>query len=251
MIQPTEKILQDTIYATPHPAISAFRFDDEVVRVFPDMIARSVPGYELLVPLIGLWAARTVQAGTNVYDLGCSLGAATFAMRQRITQPDCEIIAVDNSPAMVRRCQEILAMAQGRTPVTLRMADVRDVMIENASLVVLNFTLQFIAPAERDAIIERVYAGLVAGGILILSEKVVFADAVHNERMVEIHHDFKRANGYSELEIAQKRTALEEVLIPETVEQHQARLLGAGFASAEVWFQAFNFVSTVGIKDAG
>ena len=239
---------KDDIYATPRAEVPAFRFDDDVVRVFPDMIARSVPGYDNIVPLIGLWAARYVQPDTNVYDLGCSLGAVTFTLRQRIKQTGCTIIGVDNSEAMVRRCQEILSMAPGQTPVKLTLANLQDVPIENASFVVLNFTLQFIDVAERTALLAKIYTGLVKGGVLILSEKVVFADAEQNERTIDVHHDFKRSQGYSELEIAQKRTSLENVLIAETLEQHIARMKGVGFDSAETYFQALNFASLIAIK---
>lgn len=117
-------------------------------------------------------------------------------------------------------------------------------------MVVLNFTFQFVPPAQRDALIQRIYDGLRSGGALILSEKVLFEPAELNERLVTLHHDFKRANGYSDLEISQKRTALENVLIAETVPQHEkARLRQAGFAFADLWFQAFNFVSLLAVKE--
>lgn len=237
------------IYAKPQASIRGFTFDEAVAQVFPDMLKRSVPGYTQIVAYLGIWAARYAQQDSVVYDLGCSLGAATFAMREQIKQPKVRFVAVDNAPAMLEKFGETLAgVDQSSLPVELVLADVQDVTIENASVVVLNFTLQFIEPSERDAIIGRIYAGLNPGGILILSEKVVFPAEAQTERFIDIYHDFKRANGYSDLEVSQKRTALENVLIPETIESYQTRLLRAGFASAEVWFQAFNFVSMVAIK---
>jgi tRNA (cmo5U34)-methyltransferase len=170
-------------------------------------------------------------------------------MRQRISQPDCDIIAIDNSPAMIERGRELLARDTTSTvPVTMLCADLQEVTIEHASVVVLNFTLQFIPLNERLALIKRIYAGLKPGGILILSEKIAFAEAGRQQFHVELHHDFKRANGYSDLEISQKRTALENVLIPETLACHQQRLQAAGFAFVELWFQCFNFASLVAIK---
>lgn len=239
----------DAIYAAPLDEMIDFQFDERVVAVFPDMIQRSVPGYGMMISTIGILAARYAQAGSHCYDLGCSLGAVTLAMRQRIAQPECDIIAVDNSPAMIERGRELLARDTTPTvPVTMLCADLQEVTIANASVVVLNFTLQFIPVGERLRLIERIYAGLKPGGILILSEKIAFSEPGRQEFHVELHHDFKRANGYSDLEISQKRTALEKVLIPETLACHQQRLQAAGFAFSELWFQCFNFASLVAIK---
>ncbi|TGU70735.1 carboxy-S-adenosyl-L-methionine synthase CmoA [Geomonas terrae] len=239
----------DAIYAAPLQEMIDFKFDERVVAVFPDMIQRSVPGYGMIISNIGILAAKYAQAGSHCYDLGCSLGAATLSMRQRIKEPECDIIAVDNSPAMLERGRELLARdAAAAVPVTMICADIQEVPIENASVVVLNFTLQFIPPAQRPELIERIYAGLRPGGILILSEKIAFSEPARQHFHQELHHDFKRANGYSDLEISQKRSALENVMIPETLACHQERLKSAGFSSVEVWFQCFNFASMVAIK---
>ena len=239
----------DTIYAAPLNELIDFQFDERVVAVFPDMIQRSVPGYGLLISTIGLLAARYAQSGSHCYDLGCSLGAVSLAMRQRITQPNCDIIAVDNSPAMIKRGRELFASDHDSTvPVTMLCADLQEVVIANASVVVLNFTLQFIPLHERLTLIKRIYAGLKPGGILILSEKIAFDEPERQNFHVELHHDFKRANGYSDLEISQKRTALENVMIPESLTCHHERLEAAGFAACELWFQCFNFASLVAFK---
>lgn len=238
----------DAIYAAPQERVGSFEFDENVANVFTDMIDRSVPGYSLMLPLIGLIAARYTRPFTHIYDLGCSLGATTLAMRQQINRPGCRIIGIDNSAAMLARCRELLDANVSELPVELVQADIQNVPIEQASVVVLNLTLQFIPPKERGAMIKRIFDGLLDGGVLILSEKVVFEDEEHNGRFINLHHDYKRARGYSEMEISQKRTALENVLIPETIAQHQQRLKSAGFSSAEVWFQAFNFISILAIK---
>ncbi len=239
---------QDKIYATIKEKIAPFEFDEAVVAVFPDMIERSVPGYTLLLPLIGQIASRYAQPHSTVYDLGCSLGAVTLVLREQIQQPGCGITAVDNSAAMIEKCREIIGRSGPGLPVDLVEADIGQIPINNASVVVLNFTFQFVPLSLRDELIQRIYEGLLPGGVLILSEKVLFEPPELNQRLVTLHHDFKRANGYSELEISQKRTALENVLIAETVPQHQARLRRAGFASADLWFQAFNFVSLLAVK---
>ena len=240
---------QDAIYATALDEIIDFRFDERVVDVFPDMIQRSVPGYATMISSIGVLAAKYAQANSHCYDLGCSLGAVSLAMRQRIRQPDCDIIAVDNSQAMIDRCQQLLASeAPSTIPVKMLCANIQDVSIENASIVVLNFTLQFIPLEERLALINRIYQGLNPGGILILSEKIAFDEQERQCFHVDSHHEFKRANGYSDLEISQKRTALENVLIPETLACHQQRLKAAGFGFSDLWFQCFNFTSLVAVK---
>ncbi|SDK13733.1 carboxy-S-adenosyl-L-methionine synthase CmoA [Microbulbifer yueqingensis] len=239
---------QDNIYANPLGEVSGFRFDQSVVDVFPDMIQRSVPGYTTIVAMIGTLAERFAQAGSRCYDLGSSLCAATLAMRHRIPAAGCEIVAVDNSPAMVERARTVLAADSGQLPVQLVCDDLQKVQIENASVVVLNFTLQFIPVAERERILQRIYDGLRPGGVLILSEKVAFEDRDHEELMIDLHHAFKRANGYSELEVAQKRASLENVLIPETLGVHRERLKNVGFSSVDVWFQCFNFASMIAIK---
>ncbi|MDD2898222.1 MAG: carboxy-S-adenosyl-L-methionine synthase CmoA [Desulfuromonadaceae bacterium] len=239
----------DAIYAAPLEKMIDFQFDERVAAVFPDMIQRSVPGYGMIISNTGILAAKYAQAGSHCYDLGCSLGAVSLAMRQRINQPDCDIIAVDNSPAMIERGRELLARDPVPTvPVTMTCADLQDVNIENASVVVLNFTLQFVPPAQRLTLIQRIHTGLKPGGVLILSEKIAFNEPGRQYFHEELHHDFKRANGYSDLEISQKRSALEKVMIPESLACHQERLQAAGFSFSDLWFQCFNFASFVAIK---
>lgn len=239
---------RDTLYADPLSERGLFTFDDNVARVFPDMIKRSVPGYPTIVSMTGLLAGKYATQGSNVYDLGCSLGASTLAMRQNIQAPGCRIISVDNSTAMLERCKSIIDTDTHDTPVTLTLADLQDVAIEKASVVVLNFTLQFIPRELRDEVIRRIYQGLQPGGIMVLSEKVTFEDPHLDALNIELHHQFKRANGYSDLEVARKRSALENVLIPETLAQHKQRIGNAGFGSCDVWFQCFNFASLIALK---
>jgi len=239
---------KDSIYASPVGEVGAFKFDETVASVFPDMIQRSVPGYNAIISAIGLLAGRFAHEHSVCYDLGCSLGAATLSMRHQIRAENCRIIAVDNSEAMVMRFQEILLKDQAPVAVDVQCADIREVAIENASVVVLNFTLQFIPLEDRSEFLQKIYQGLLPGGILILSEKLKFDDDRQQELQTQMHHAFKKAQGYSDLEISQKRTALDNVLIPETFAQHQNRLRQVGFSSAEVWFQYFNFASIIALK---
>lgn len=239
---------QDNIFSSPIDNIGNFAFDERVVEVFPDMIQRSVPGYSNIISAIGMLAERFVKPNSTVYDLGCSLGAATLSIRRNIRQEGCKILSIDNSKAMVERCKLHVNAYRSDTPVEVIEADIRHVDISNASMVVLNFTLQFLSPEDRQNLLEKIYAGLRPGGILILSEKYVFGDEKSNELLVDLHHDFKRANGYSELEISQKRSAIENVLIPDSIGLHKDRLNKIGFSSVELWFQCFNFGSMFAIK---
>ena len=241
----------DRIYETDSGG-EPFRFNDNVAEVFPDMLKRSIPGYGASIEAVGSLAARFVKAGTNCYDLGCSLGAATLAMRQGIREPGCRIVAVDVAPAMIRRCREIMdeddRLNAPETEVDVVEQDICDTTFSNASMVVLNYTLQFVDPAERNSLIQRIHDGLNPGGILVLSEKVVDEDAEMETLLFDLHHEHKRRNNYSAMEVARKRAALENVLIPETVAAHKERLSGAGFTNSAVWLRYFNFVSIIATR---
>ncbi len=238
----------DLIYSNQQKQIKDFAFDAQVVEVFPDMISRSVPGYNTIIDTIGKLSQRYVTDDSNVYDLGCSLGAATLAMRRAITAENCNIIGVDNSAAMVERCKIHVNAFKGNTPVEIIEGNILDIEIKNASMVVVNFTMQFIEPKLRQALVTKIAQGLKPGGILLLSEKIEGENQVCNELLIDLHHDFKRANGYSELEIAQKRTAIENVMRPDSYHTHQQRLSQAGFSHITPWFQCFNFFSLIAIK---
>ena len=239
---------RDTLFSAPIAKLGDWTFDERVAEVFPDMIQRSVPGYSNIISMIGMLAERFVQPHSRVYDLGCSLGAATLSVRRNIQAEGCQIIAVDNSSAMVERCRRHIDAFRADTPVEVIEADIRAITIENASMVVLNFTLQFLEPDERQQLLNTIYQGLKPGGALVLSEKFSFEDHQVGELLFNMHHDFKRANGYSELEISQKRSMLENVMLTDSVETHKQRLHNAGFEHAELWFQCFNFGSLIAVK---
>jgi len=236
---------QDRLFAKSRATTSGFRFDEKVVRVFPDMISRSVPGYELVIPMIGMLARRYAQPDSNIYDLGCSLGAASLAMALAVKAEGTEIIAVDNSEAMVARCRQRVAESDVAVPVDMRLENMLDTPIENASVVVLNFTLQFLDRGQRQGLVNRIAAGMRSGGALIISEKICFEDEQEQQDQTAWHHDFKRTQGYSELEIAQKRDALDNVLQPDTEARHIQRLQQAGLRNPRRWFQCFSFASYI------
>jgi tRNA (cmo5U34)-methyltransferase len=240
--------MRDEIYADQHGEVKDFTFDKSVVEVFPDMIQRSVPGYSTIISTIGKLTEKHHQANTNLYDLGCSLGAATLSMRKSVSKDGCHVFGVDNSSAMVDKCRLHIKAYKSEVPVTIDLADVTEYPITNASVVVMNFTLQFIPPEQRLSILKKIYDGLVPGGLLILSEKLRWEDDTIQDVIDELHLDFKRANGYSELEISQKRSAIENVMKIDSERSHIERLQQAGFNSASIWFQCFNFSSFVAVK---
>jgi tRNA (cmo5U34)-methyltransferase len=249
----------DDLYRRRKSAPGSFRFDEAVVEVFPDMIDRSVPGYSLVVPMIGQLARRYVQPGSTVHDLGCSLGAVTLAIRSALLDREdlqsVQLVATDNSEAMIARLRVLLGDLDiptrdsdvpgdepaGPLSIELRLGDIRDVALHDASLVALNFTLQFLEPRDRDQLLARIASGLRPGGVLILAEKVRFEDPGEQARLTDWHHDYKRLQGYSDLEIARKRTALERVLLAETEAAHRDRLERCGFNRVTRWFQCFGF----------
>ena len=238
---------KDTVYAQPLASIQAFAFDGQVADVFENMINRSVPGYALLLDLIGQLTEKYAQPHSNCYDLGCSLGASTLKIRQHLPA-SCHVIGVDTSPAMVERCRTNMARDHSQASVEIRQEAMQHTSITNASVVVLNFTLQFIPDEQRADLLTKLARNMLPGGALILSEKIRFEDTDTQAHMTELHHDFKKYHGYSDLEIAQKRAALENVLIPNTEQQHLQRLTDAGLQAAQVYLRCFNFASFLAIK---
>jgi len=270
---------RDTLFAAARDSVSGFRFDDTVARVFPDMLDRSIPGYATIIAQTGLLAARHAKPGTALYDLGCSLGASALSMRDALVRSEAGstqgsptgprgkayvIHAIDSSPAMIARARDALSAAGPMHPsrlshpaqadhlavasIQLHEADLVSFPLAPASVVAMNFTLQFIAAGARESLLRRIATALEPGGILILSEKIRFDDPAVDTQHREMYHAFKRANGYSELEVAQKRAALENVLVPDTLAEHEKRLCRAGFGKISVWFQCFNFVSLVAVR---
>ena len=247
----------DDANATAGTGTASFRFDERVAGVFSDMISRSVPGYQQILGMLPTLVKQFSQQNSqqNYYDLGCSLGAGMIAMTQGLSEAkclsSCKVIGVDNSSAMLEQAKDIFKEVQTVNPeldFSLNEGNIQDTLIENAALVLMNFTLQFIPLAERDALIQSIYNGLDNGGALILSEKIKFNDAPTQEKLTDIHHQFKADQGYSELEIAKKRDAIENVLIPETLEKHQQRLQNAGFSIVTPWVQNLQFISILAVK---
>ncbi|MGB1849268.1 MAG: carboxy-S-adenosyl-L-methionine synthase CmoA [Litorivicinaceae bacterium] len=240
--------LEDNLFKTPLSSAGEFRFDEKVALVFPDMIRRSVPGYGHIVGSSGLIAKRYATANTVIYDLGCSLGATTLAIAGEVKTPGCRIIAVDNSEAMLAQARTRLSEPLIDTlPIDWVCEDISDMTFEPCSVVALNFTLQFIEKGRREKLLSDVRRALYPDGALILAEKIVQEDAKSQDTLNTLHLDFKRANGYSELEIAGKRQAIENVLVPETANAHIERLTRVGFREVTEFFHCLNFKAWIAV----
>ncbi|MBU2881643.1 carboxy-S-adenosyl-L-methionine synthase CmoA [Psychrosphaera sp. B3R10] len=240
--------MRDNLYADSLNKVKDFTFDESVVEVFPDMIQRSVPGYSTMVSAIGKLAQQFQQPNSAVYDLGCSLGAATLSMRKYIDKPNCKIIALDNSVPMVERCRNNIKAYKSDVEVIVDLADILEVELQPCSFVVMNFTLQFIEPELRSVVLSKIHNALLPCGAFVMSEKLKWDDSKIHDAINNLHLDFKRANGYSELEISQKRSAIENVMKIDTEQTHITRLQQAGFTSQSIWYQCFNFASFIAIK---
>ena len=258
-IQP-DTVVYDNVFTTPLDKAARFSFDEQVVACFPDMIRRSVPGYGQMLAMLPIFAKRHCQFGqvnskgqriSRVYDLGTSLGGATMALLNEtggFAPDELQIKAVDISPAMTQKAERLLKENYPDHDIEVITADIREFEFEPCDMVILNLTLQFLPPEDRTQVLQTVYNALNDGGILILTEKNHTGDEQDDAWLVERYYDFKRANGYSELEISGKRNALENVLITDTLALHHQRLKQVGFSRSLTWFQFLNFASMVAFK---
>tara|TARA_B100000686_G_C16700767_1_gene923234 strand:- start:128 stop:850 length:723 start_codon:yes stop_codon:yes gene_type:complete len=227
---------------------SSFSFNREVAEVFPDMLERSIPSYGITINSIRYLASKYSKKGTNCYDLGCSLGASSIALGEGAIANDCNIIAIDKSSSMTKNFSEIIKKEKLNYKIQILNEDVLDTKITNASIVVMNFTLQFIRKQDRQLVLDKIYNGLNDGGLLILSEKIIQSDKKINNLLVNLHENFKLENLYTREEIENKKESIKNVLIEEDIKTHQSRLSTSGFTRYGIWLQHFNFVSFVAIK---
>ncbi|MDY7026239.1 MAG: carboxy-S-adenosyl-L-methionine synthase CmoA [Pseudomonadota bacterium] len=240
--------MRDTLFNNSK-AIEPFRFNDAVVQVFPDMIQRSVPGYGAMLELLTSLSSQYLQENTTCYDLGCSLGAVSVLLSQRLAVKGISIHAVDNSASMITQLNARLdQFEQLNIPIITHEADILAIDFAPCSLVILNLTLQFIEQDQRDALIQRIYDKMTHNGAIIICDKVHFDDNRTQKVQNQWHEQFKRLQGYNELEISQKRAAIMNVLRTDTPEQQCTRLEKAGFSHVNTWFQAFSFMGFIGVK---
>jgi tRNA (cmo5U34)-methyltransferase len=244
--QPNTKI--DKVFDEQVKVVPDFKFSAKVANVFDDMVSRSVPFYGEIQRMVAEIAADHAQEGTHVYDLGCSTGTTMIGM-DVLVPPSIPFIGMDESNDMLAKCREKLVEAGVKRPYDLQVADLHgQVEIKNASVVVLCLTLQFIRPIHREKLLKKIADGLVSGGALVLVEKVITENSEFNREFIKHYYDYKRRNQYSELEISQKREALENVLIPYKLSENIHMLREAGFSMTETFFKWYNFSGLVAVK---
>ena len=244
----TKVMKKDTLFKEKKDSVPAFEFNENVAQVFDDMIHRSVPFYKECVHRQAQLAAQFYQKGTRIYDLGCSHGNLGINLHTIMVDTSFDMVAVDSSQPMLDQYALRLKQKWPEASVCLVHDLVENIAIKNASVVVLNLTLQFISPLRRQEVIQTIYNGLCPGGVLLLTEKIIHENSEINSLQQQYYKQFKRENGYSDLEISQKRDALEDVLVPDTLEAHQQRLHNAGFINMDIWLKWFNFAALLAIK---
>lgn len=227
---------RDRLYETKQGKVTPFTFNRRVVSVFPDMIQRSIPGYSTIVQLSGIVASRYLKTGKRCYDLGCSLGASTMAVLNAMGDTEVTIVGVDSSEPMVREARKRVVDSR----VEFLVADLREIELEPSTVVILNFVLQFVPVKDKVSVLERIRSSLEPNGLLIVSEKVE-----STSEFEDLHVKFKKFNNYSDLEIAQKRQALEDVMQINSITDHLDRLSTTGFVNPRVWYQCLNWASFV------
>ncbi|RUM38322.1 MAG: carboxy-S-adenosyl-L-methionine synthase CmoA [Desulfobulbus sp.] len=225
-----------------------FTFNDSVAEVFDDMLDRSIPFYQTVIELTAALIRQLAAPGSRVYDLGCSTGTTLLVLSRLLADMDLHFTGIDNAPAMIAKARRKVEMYGKSAVIEFRTADITQVELPGADIIVCNYTMQFIRPPRRQEFIRRLHESLEKGGMLIISEKVISPNARLNRKYIDLYYDFKRKQGYSELEIAAKREALENILIPFSVQENKDLLTDAGFDEVESFFQWINFASFLALK---
>lgn len=239
---------KDEVFKGEIEKASDFKFGANVANVFDDMVNRSVPYYGEMQRMMAELAADHAVEGTDVYDLGCSTGTTMIGMNTMVN-PNIRFVGIDESKEMLDKCKAKLTESGFTRPVDLRTADLNQgVAIDNASVVVLCLTLQFVRPVYRERLVRDIYKGLRPGGVLILIEKILAEESRFNRDFIHYYYNYKRRNQYSELEISQKREALENVLVPYKLSENITLLRDQGFSHCEVFLKWYNFAGLIAVK---
>lgn len=239
---------KDNIFQDSTTAPCTFSFDNKVAEVFDDMLARSVPNYRQVIIMTGQILGHFLKPGDLVCDLGCSTGHCLIALAQQLRDRQLNYLGLDNSVAMIGKARLKAEMYGQDKNINFTRADILSAQIPTCGAIILNYTLQFIRPLQRQEFLQKIYAALKPGGVLILAEKIISPQNDLNEIFTTNYHDFKREQGYSELEISRKREALENILIPFSISENINLLTSAGFSHCETFCQWYNFAALVAVK---
>lgn len=239
---------KDEVFKETIEKASDFKFGANVANVFDDMVNRSVPFYGEIQRMVAELAAEHARPGSDVYDLGCSTGTTMVGMNTMVDQ-GIRFIGVDDSQEMLDKCKSKLTELGFTRNYDLRCEDLNQgVKVSNASVAILCLTLQFVRPIYREQLVRSIYEGLNPGGVLILVEKILAEDSLFNRDFITYYYNYKRRNNYSEMEISQKREALENVLVPYKLSENITMLRDRGFSHCEVFFKWYNFAGLIAIK---
>ena len=235
--------MKDSIYKLPMSAIPTFYFGSEVANVFDDMISRSVPFYSEILNQCASFSRLFYKENTNIYDLGCSTGSLLTFLLKQFNGTFFSYIGIDNSKDMLIKAREKFSKLPS-VSIQFIEEDITRVKLEKASIVVSSYLMQFIVPQLRKQTLQNIYNELEEGGIFLLSEKITSI----NSEFIDLHHQFKKEMGYSQLEIDQKRESLKGFLIPFSIPEYIQLLTEIGFKQVEPFFQWYNFASLVAKK---
>jgi len=227
------------------PIKKQFEFDEEVAAVFDDMLSRSVPFYEEAQKITQFFVLKYLPQNGRLYDLGSSTASLLISLFKSL-EGNAQLIGIDNSPSMIERAK--LKAKAFNADIELIEGDILEYTYKKANVFVSNYTLQFVRPLEREKLIKKIYDALEDEGVFLFSEKLISHDKRLNKEMIELYYDFKKANGYSAYEIAQKREALENVLVPYSEEENITMIKNAGFSHCEVVFRWANFATFIAVK---
>jgi tRNA (cmo5U34)-methyltransferase len=235
--------MRDALFA--QPIVKKFEFDQSVASVFDDMLSRSVPFYDEVRHLIIALILAHQEEGKRVLDLGSSTAKFLIDLHSKMGC-NMELKGIDNSTAMVELARQ-KSKGYGAN-ITLEYGDMLDYPYGGEDIIIANYTLQFIRPMQRLGLVKKIADGLRGDGLFIFSEKVIFEEKKLDKDIIDIYYAYKKGQGYSEYEIAQKREALENVLVPFTIEENIKMCQEAGFSSVNTLFQWANFVTFVAKK---
>lgn len=239
---------KDEVFKDEIQKASDFKFGANVAKVFDDMVSRSVPYYGEMQRMVAELAADHAKEGSSIYDLGCSTGTTMIGMNTMVDN-NIRFVGIDDSQEMLDKCKSKLQEMGFTRPYDLHCGDLtQNLKIENASVVVLCLTLQFVRPIYREKLLRDIFAGINPGGALILVEKILAEESRYNRDFIKYYYNYKRRNNYSELEISQKREALENVLIPYKLSENISLLRDCGFDHCEVFFKWYNFAGLIAVK---
>jgi tRNA (cmo5U34)-methyltransferase len=230
--------------------VSDFQFNSSVANVFDDMVVRSVPFYIELQRMIGEMAQFFYKPRTFVYDFGCATGTTLLFLMNAISEPGAQFVGVDNSAPMLEKARINVNKLSRKRKVSFLEADLNKPTFKASkiSVATMNWTLQFVRPIYREALLGRIHGAMSPGGALLICEKIIVEATELNRMYIDNYYAFKKRNGYSQLEIAKKREALENVLLPCTVNENVELLRGAGFAHVDTFFRWYNWAGFIAIK---